>query len=191
MSKKVRVGRVYLPRLKGRNYLCMFIGRRIAMEVLLYIAAIVAAIAFLILCISLAMTLGSLKTTLRSVSETMDGLTNQLEGITSETTELLHKTNALAEDIQQKSEKLNTVVDAVKGVGSSVSDLNNSVRRVTNSITVEAEKNSDKIAQVVQWSNVAFGIIGKVKDMKTERSSGWTVYQPDKRQKRLPSPEGR
>lgn len=119
----------------------------------------------------------------------MDNLTNQLEGITSETTELLHKTNALAEDIQQKSEKLNTVVDAVKGVGDSVSNLNSSVHRITNSITVEAEKNSDKIAQAVQWSNIAFGIIGKVKEMKEERSSGWTVYKADPKQKRLPSPK--
>lgn len=147
-------------------------------ENLLYIAAIVAAIAFLILCISLAMTLFSLKNTLKSVSETMGGLTTQLEGVTTETTELLHKTNDLAEDILLKAEKLNSVVDAVKGVGDSVTGLNSSVRRVSDSITTGAEQNGDKIAQVVQWSNVVMGIMSKVKERKTGNSNGWTIYNP-------------
>ena len=123
----------------------------------------------------------------------MEGLTTQLEGVTKETTELLHKTNQLAEDIQQKAEKLNTVVDAVKGVGESVTVLNSSVRRVSSNIATEAERNSDKIAQIVQWSNVVIDIMGKVKERKTGKPStkGWTVYKPVPGQKRLPSPNNR
>lgn len=120
----------------------------------------------------------------------MEGLTTQLEGVTTETTELLHKTNQLAEDIQQKAEKLNTVVDAVKGVGESVTVLNSSVRRVSNNIATEAERNSDKIAQIVQWSNVVIDIMGKVQERKTGKAGtkGWTAYKPVPGQKRLPSP---
>lgn len=147
------------------------------MENLLYIAAIVAAIAFLILCVSLAMTLTSLKTTLKSVSETMTGLSVQLEGVTSETTLLLKKTNDLAEDIQLKSIQLNSVVDAVKGIGDSVTNVNSSVRRVTHSVSVEAERNSDKIAQVIQISQVAMGIFDKVKERQVV-SKGWKAYNP-------------
>jgi len=124
---------------------------------------------------------------LKGVSETMEGLTSQLEGVTTETTELLHKTNNLAEDIQLKAEKLNTVVDAMKGVGESVTDLNSSVRRVSANITTEAERNSDKIVQIVQWSNVVMGIMDKMKERKTS-STGWTTYKPVPGQKRLPSP---
>lgn len=147
------------------------------MESLLYIAAIVAAIAFLILCVSLAMTLTSLKTTLKSVSETMNGLSVQLEGVTSETTLLLKKTNDLAEDIQLKSLQLNSVVEAVKGIGDSVTNVNSSVRRVTQSVSVEAERNSDKIAQVIQISKVAMGIIDTVKERQVT-SKGWKTYNP-------------
>lgn len=147
------------------------------MESLLYIAAIVAAVAFLILCVSLAMTLTSLKTTLKSVSETMNGLSVQLEGVTSETTLLLKKTNDLAEDIQLKSLQLNSVVEAVKGIGDSVTNVNSSVRRVTQSVSVEAERNSDKIAQVIQFSQVAMGIIDKVKERQVT-SKGWKAYNP-------------
>jgi uncharacterized protein YoxC len=111
----------------------------------------------------------------------MSGLEGQLQGVTRETTELLHKTNGLASDIQQKSEKLNSVVDAVKNVGESVNGLNTSVRRITSSISTEVERNEDKIAQVVQWSNVAFGIRDKWKERKAieEAREGYTIYQSE------------
>lgn len=147
------------------------------MEIILYIAAMVAAVAFLILCVSLSMTLFSVKRTLQTVSETMDGLTVQLEGVTTETTALLNKTNALAEDIQQKSQQLNTVVAAVKGVGDTVASMNTSVKRVTNAVSAEAERNSDKVAQVIQWGQVAFELMDKVK-ARQPSSKGWKEYTP-------------
>ena len=97
---------------------------------------------------------------------TVAGIEGQLEGITRETTSLLTKTNALADDISDKSEKLNSVVHAVKGVGDSVNNLNNSVQRVTSSISSEVQKNEEKIAQVVQWSNVAMGIADQWRQRK-------------------------
>ncbi|CEG23292.1 hypothetical protein BN1080_02243 [Planococcus massiliensis] len=155
-------------------------------QILLYIAAIVAAIGFLILCVALAMTLNSLKNTLKEVTGTVAGLENQLQGVTLETTNLLHKTNELAEDIQVKSEKLNTVVDAVKGVGNSVTDLNSSIRRVTSEVSTQVELNQDKIAQVVQWSNVVMGIRDKWKERKIYESRAASSYAPVPGQKQLP-----
>lgn len=89
-----------------------------------------------------------------------------MEGITRETTSLLSKTNSLAEDIQHKSEQLNSVVQAVKGIGDSVNGLNNSVQQITTSVSKSVEQNEEKIAQVVQWSNVAMGIADKWKKRK-------------------------
>ena len=74
------------------------------MEIILYLSAAVAAIAFFILVIYLSKTLKSLQVTLDSVSHTLGGLEKQLEGLTTESTLLLNKTNALAEDLQKKSE---------------------------------------------------------------------------------------
>jgi uncharacterized protein YoxC len=155
-------------------------------SILLYIAAIVAAVGFLILCIALAMTLNSLKNTLQEVTGIVSGMENQLQGVTLETTNLLHKTNALAEDIQVKSEKLNTVVDAVRGVGSSVTDLNASVRRITTTVSSQVENNEDKIAQVVQWSNVVLGIRDKWKERKIYDDRAASSYAPVSGQKQLP-----
>ena len=90
------------------------------------------------------------------------GLETNLQNMTKETAELLHKTNDLAEDIQAKSEKLNTVVDAVKNVGTSVNGFNHSIQRLTTSVTSEVEKNEEKIAQVVQWSNVFLRCSGQM-----------------------------
>lgn len=155
-------------------------------SILLYIAAIVAAVGFLILCVALAMTLNSLKNTLQEVTGIVSGMENQLQGVTLETTNLLHKTNALAEDIQVKSEKLNTVVDAVRGVGSAVTDLNASVRRITTTVSSQVENNEEKIAQVVQWGNVALGIRDKWKERKIYETRAASSYAPVEGQKQLP-----
>ncbi|WP_411842049.1 DUF948 domain-containing protein [Salinicoccus sp. HZC-1] len=143
-------------------------------QIILYIAAGIAAIAFLILCIALAVVLFSVKKNLDHVAKTLDGVEGQIQGITRESTDLLHKTNRLAEDVQGKSAKLNSVVDAVQGIGNSVSSLNSSVDRVTNSITHNISQNEDKISQVVQWSNVAMEVADKWQ-MRQKRNSAYAT----------------
>jgi len=124
------------------------------LEIILYLSAAVAAIAFLILVLFIGRTLKSLQVTLDSVSKTLIGLEQQLEGVTRETTELLSKTNVLAEDLQKKSESLNGVVEAVKDVGGSLKKLGGTLQNVTSSVDKQVEQNKDKVSQVVQWSQV-------------------------------------
>lgn len=124
------------------------------LEIILYLSAALAAIAFFVLVIFIGRTLKSLQVTMDSVSKTLVGLEEQLEGVTRETTDLLHKTNALAEDIQKKSESLNTVVDAVKDVGSSIKKFNGTIQTVTSTVDKTVVENKEKVAQVIQWSNV-------------------------------------
>lgn len=138
------------------------------MEIILYLSAALAAIAFLILVLSLTKTLKSVDKTLDSLSRTVDRLEGQMQGITAETTELLHKTNALAEDVQHKTEQLNTVVYAVKDVGSTVHNLNQSINKVTTTVASQMEKNQYKISQAVQWGNIFKQIVEKFKDGKEE-----------------------
>jgi uncharacterized protein YoxC len=77
-------------------------GMITAMEILLYLAAIIAAVAFAVLVIYLAKTLKASTRTLNNVANTLESLEKQMQGITTETTELLHKTNALADDVIKK-----------------------------------------------------------------------------------------
>lgn len=142
-------------------------------QIVLYIAAGIAAIAFLVLCIAIAVVLFSVKKNLDHVADTLDGLDGQIQGITRESTDLLHKSNRLVEDIQGKSEKLNAVVDAVQGVGYSVTNMNDSVDRVTNSITHNISENEEKISQVVQWSNVAMEIADKWQVRQQQRNRAY------------------
>ncbi|KIL75682.1 DUF948 domain-containing protein [Bacillus badius] len=139
------------------------------MEIILYLSAALAAIAFLILVLSLSKTLKSVDKTLDSLSRTVDRLEGQMQGITAETTELLHKTNALAEDVQHKTEQLNTVVYAVKDVGLTVQNLNQSINKVTTTVASQMEKNQYKISQAVQWGNIVKQLVEKFKEGKEER----------------------
>ena len=136
------------------------------MEIILYLSAAVAAIAFLILVLNLSKTLKSVDNTLDTLSRTVDRLEGQLKDVTAETAELLHKTNALAEDVQHKTEQLNTVVYAVKDVGSSVHNLNHSLKKVTTTVASQVEKNQYKISQAVQWGNVVKQMVDKFKNDK-------------------------
>ncbi|OKL36211.1 DUF948 domain-containing protein [Domibacillus mangrovi] len=141
------------------------------MEIILYLSAAVAAIAFLILVINLSKTLKSVDNTLDTLSRTVDRLEGQLKDVTAETAELLHKTNVLAEDVQHKTEQLNTVVYAVKDVGSSVHNLNQSLRKVTTTVASQVEKNQYKISQAVQWGNVVKQMVDKFKEDKEGRTN--------------------
>ena len=137
------------------------------MEIVLYLSAAVAAVAFLILVIFVGRTLKSLQVTLDSVSKTLIGLESQMQGVSLETAQLLHKTNTLAEDLQHKSENLNTVVHAVKDVGSSIQRFNTTIQKVSNKVEDELDRNQDTISQIVQWSNVAMEIREKWKARKS------------------------
>jgi uncharacterized protein YoxC len=137
------------------------------MEIILYLSAAVAAVAFLVLVIFLSRTLKSLQTTLDSVAHTLDGLEQQMQGVTVETASLLHKTNALAEDLQNKSESLNTVVMAVKDVGTSIHKFNSSLQKVSDKVQAGIDNNQEKISQIVQWSNVAMEIRDKWRARKS------------------------
>jgi uncharacterized protein YoxC len=139
------------------------------MEIILYLSAAVAAIAFLVLVIFLSRTLKSLQLTLDSVAQTLDGLEKQMQGVTVETASLLHKTNVLAEDLQMKSENLNSVVHAVKNVGTSIQDFNSSIQKVSNKVQAGIDNNQEKISQIVQWSNVALEIRDKWKARTNEK----------------------
>ncbi|QFT90229.1 hypothetical protein FIU87_16315 [Bacillus sp. THAF10] len=137
---------------------------------LLYVSAIIVAIAFLILVIFVSKTLRSVQGTLDQVAGTLGSIEKQMQGITSETEQILHKTNVLMDDIQDKSQQLNTVVTAVKDVGTSIQGFNHSVTRLSNNVSQQLDQNQDKVSQVVQWSNVAMELVDKWNERKKKNN---------------------
>ena len=154
------------------------------MIIILYLSVALIAVAFFILVIYLSKTLRSVEKTLDHVSHTLAGLEKQLEGVTSETTELLHKTNALASDIQEKSENLNSVVEAVKDVGNSVRKFNGTIQSITTSVDHQMDENKEKIAQIVQWSNIVLELKDKWQSRKQKKQVIPEFEENDEREKR-------
>ena len=115
--------------------------------------------------------------TLDNVAKTLSGLEKQLDGVTSETTMLLHKTNALASDIQQKAENLNSVVDAVKDVGNSVRNFNGSIQKITTTFDQQIDENKDKMAQVIQWSNILLDLKDRWQERKQNKLTASSFNQ--------------
>lgn len=136
------------------------------MEIILYLSVALIAIAFTILVVYASKTLKAMQLTMVNVAHTVDGLNKQMEGLTKETTELLGKTNKLADDLQQKSNSLNGVFDSVKELGTSIGGLNNSIKGISTTVSKTAEKQSDNIANAVQWGNVFIDLYTKWKIRK-------------------------
>lgn len=67
---------------------------------------------------------------------------------------------------------MNSVVTAVKGFGDSVKGLSDSVKHVTSSVNTNVSKNSEQIAQVIQWGNAVLGIRAQMKKQKAAN----TIY---------------
>lgn len=141
---------------------------------ILYISALIVAVAFAVLVIFIVQTLKSLRITLDNVATTVDSLEKQLNGITVETTELLHKTNKLAEDIQEKSLALNSVVDRVKDVGNSLGTLNQSFRNISNQVVAGSERYSEQVEKAVEWTGALMRVWQqwKVKKKATDQYIG-------------------
>lgn len=148
-----------------------FIGGVLDMEWILYISALIVAISFFILVLFVGKTLKTVNKTLENVSGTLSNLEKQMEGVSKETEELLHKTNKLAEDIQHKSESLNYVVDAVKGVGETIHQFNGSIKKASNAVMNKVEKNEEKVAQVLQWSQIVMELKEKWDEMKKRKKN--------------------
>jgi len=139
------------------------------MEWILYISVGLVAIFFCVLVIYIISTLKTLSKTLHNVSETLTSVDQQMKGITKETQELLVKTNALADDIQEKSAKLSSVVEAASEVGTTIRSFNKKLENVSNSISKQVEHNQEKVAQVVQITNIILELKEKWQELKRKK----------------------
>ncbi|GEN57293.1 hypothetical protein GCM10012290_18390 [Halolactibacillus alkaliphilus] len=139
------------------------------MDNLLYISALIAAIAFAVLVVYLVRLLKESERTMTSVANTLEGLEKQMVGITTETTLLLNRTNALAEDINLKADKLNVLVDSISGLSTTFTTFSASVKEVSDTISRIAVDNKEETAQVIKWGNVAMEVLKKKKDKRTTK----------------------
>ncbi len=133
---------------------------------ILYVSALIAAIAFAVLVVYLVQTLKALRTTLNHMASTVNSLEQQMTGIARETERLLNNTNKLTEDIQEKSYALNTIFDQVKEVGHSLGTLNETFRKISSQVASGTERHSDQVEKVVEWSSALMRIWQKWKVKK-------------------------
>ncbi|WP_062047695.1 DUF948 domain-containing protein [Bacillus sp. JCM 19034] len=136
------------------------------MEIILYISALIFAVAFTVLTIYIVKTAKSADRTLKHLEETMAAMKVQINGISNETEKLLHRTNELAEDIQEKSQSMNSIFASAKELGDSINQITHSIRHMSTTIASQANRKSDQVAQVVQWGSAALDLYSKYKEKK-------------------------
>lgn len=122
----------------------------IILIIILYIAALIFALAFAALVIFV---IASLNPILKEVKDTLAVLRQEINNITTEVTGLLHKTNNLVEDLENKSAKLDSVFDGINTIGHTLNDLIETLSRISSKLTQTVKKEDEKIAQVIKWGS--------------------------------------
>lgn len=120
------------------------------MIIILYIAALIFALAFAALVIFM---ITSLNPILKEVKDTLAVLREEVNNITTEVTQLLHKTNNLVEDVERKSAKLDSVFDGIDNIGHTLKDLIETLSRISSKLTQTVRKEDEKIAQALKWGS--------------------------------------
>ena len=118
--------------------------------IILYIAALIFALAFAALVIFV---IASLNPILKEVRDTLAVLRQEVNNITVEVTQLLHKTNNLVEDLEGKSAKLDSVFDGIDTIGHTLNDLIETLSRISSKLTHTVKKEDEKIAQAIKWGS--------------------------------------
>ncbi|MFD1608659.1 DUF948 domain-containing protein [Oceanobacillus luteolus] len=121
------------------------------MEIMLYIAIIIAVIALVVLTVYTINTLKVTKDFLNETKTTLQGLETQVKGITTETTQLLNKTNRLADDVELKSRKMDGLLDGAKGIGETMKEFDRSLNQLSNSIARASSEDREKTNEAVKW----------------------------------------
>lgn len=135
---------------------------------MLYISALIVAIAFGLLVIYFVKTLKSTSKALEQTTATVEALKKQIEGITAESELLLKKTNALADDMQRKSDAVDVVFESAKDLGNSMKSFNKSVRVVSTKVSDQTSRNAETVSQAVQWGQAVLDFYTKYKQRKQQ-----------------------
>lgn len=137
-----------------------------SMEVLLYIAIIIAVIALVVLTVYTVNTFKATKQFLNETKKTLQGMESQMNELTSEATELLNKTNRLADDVELKSGKIDGLLDGAKGIGDTLKKFDRSLQALSNSISRASQKEQEKTNEAVKWGASILEYILKRKESK-------------------------
>lgn len=128
------------------------------MEILLYISALIVAIAFAVLVIFIVQTLKAASSTMQNVAGTLDRVEKQVEGITTESEHLVQKSTLIVDDVQKKSQSLNGLFESLKDVGDSVQSINYTFKEMSDTVTTQSKQQSDQVARAMQWGNAAIDL---------------------------------
>ncbi len=128
------------------------------MEIILYVAVAIIAIAFAVLSVFLIKILKSTERTLSNTAVMIDSLQEQINGLSKETIMMLHKTNVLADDVQSKVGKFSPVFQSVTETGESLHNLSQSFSKLSQSFEKGVEAKQGKAAEAANWGSTALAM---------------------------------
>ncbi|QQK77357.1 DUF948 domain-containing protein [Salicibibacter cibarius] len=135
---------------------------------IVYISVAIVAVAIVVLIVYIIQTLKSAQGVVKQLGNTADAVEKQLQGITSETENLVKTTNRLAEDFESKSESLEGLFATAEDLGKTTERVSDSIQHMSRTVSQEADRNSEQVAQVVQWGSACIDLYEKWKNRRNK-----------------------
>lgn len=117
------------------------------MDILLYISAIIAALAFLLIAVFVVITLKSTKQTMSEVSETLKRVETKVSGVATKAESLVDKTNQITQNAEQKLEAFDNLSKAAQKLDDTTNDLQASFQNVAKQISTPPVKQGKMVEQ--------------------------------------------
>ena len=125
---------------------------------LIYISALLVALAFAYLTFFIVKTLMGVSSTIQSLDHTVSELETKMKEISHESEQLVHKTNSLTDDIQHKVESTDGMFDSLHNVGESLNNINDALSRGAAHFSMQSSKQTDQLTHIIRWSDAAMNL---------------------------------
>lgn len=155
------------------------------MEILLYISAVIAALAILLIAIFIVSTLKSAKQTMDEVSETLKRVEGKVNGVTQKAESLVDRTNHIAEDAEQKLQAFNSLAETAKNFENTTNHLQSSFDDVAHQVSNPPEKHR----KIMEQANIITETIARIYFSFKRESDKQRNVKPKRTRKQLPAPQ--
>ncbi|KGX87251.1 DUF948 domain-containing protein [Pontibacillus litoralis] len=130
---------------------------------LIYISALIIAIAFAILTLYVVKTLQHVTHTITGLDNTLADVVQKTDRITKETEQLIHQSSKLTDDVQHKVQATNSLFESLEDVGKATENIHQSLQTTKTTYDTSAKENTDTLATYIRWGETALTLYRSLK----------------------------
>lgn len=140
------------------------------MEILLYLSAIIAALALVLIAVYLIITLKTVMNKTTQITNTIERTEKKIDSVSSKAETLMNKADSIADDAQNKLKAFDGVAESVGQLKASIHYMDQSLNEVSERL--QSQGKPDKaMKDTLKWGDTAISLFGKYKNFKKKQDT--------------------